>query len=61
MSVAERLALLDELWDSLAPDQYPMTSAQIEELDRRLDDLERDSELGVPWEDALRQIQARRK
>ncbi|MGZ8532058.1 MAG: addiction module protein [Candidatus Binatia bacterium] len=38
---AERLQLLDQLWESLrqSPDNVPLTQAQREELDRRLDDL----------------------
>ena len=37
----ERLELLEQLWDSLSstPDAVPLTDAQREELDRRLDDV----------------------
>ena len=44
----ERLTLLEEIWDSLEPEDVPMTDAQRAELDRRLDDLERDRDLGIP-------------
>jgi putative addiction module component (TIGR02574 family) len=55
----ERLTLLEEIWDSLDPEDVPLTDAQRSELDRRLDDLERDRDLGIPWEEVLRQIRER--
>lgn len=57
----ERLALLGEIWDSLEPEAVPVTDAQRQELDRRLDDLEDDRDLGIPWEEVLRQIRERRR
>jgi putative addiction module component (TIGR02574 family) len=65
LSPEERLDLLERLWDSLArtPADVPVTPEQRAELDRRLDDLDRDiqegGELGVPWDEVLRQIRAR--
>lgn len=55
----ERLALLEEIWDSLDPEAVPVTDAQRRELDRRLDDLEGDRDLGIPWDEVLRQIRER--
>ncbi len=57
----ERLRLIEELWDSLneAPESMPLTNAQREELDRRLDDLERSGPQGIPWDDVLQQIRSR--
>jgi putative addiction module component (TIGR02574 family) len=54
----ERLSLIEELWDSLAPaqEQAALTDAQRNELDDRLDEMDRDSALGIPWEQMLRQI-----
>ena len=43
----------------LAPEEIPLTEAQRTELDRRLDDLEADSDLGIPWEEVLRRIRGR--
>ena len=34
----ERLKLLEDLWDSLSPDDVPMPDWHKEELDRRLDE-----------------------
>lgn len=65
LSPDERLELLEELWDSLRkePSSVPLTRAQEEELDRRLDDLEADIEsgapLGIPWEEVLQRIRNR--
>ena len=51
LSVAERIQLAEDLWDSIpeAAD-IPLTEAQKAELDRRLEDLERDPDAGEPWE-----------
>jgi putative addiction module component (TIGR02574 family) len=46
----ERLELIERLWDSLSDDDVPLTDAQREELDRRLDALDREGPVGVPWE-----------
>lgn len=58
LSTNERLRLIEELWESLRPDPttIPLTDAQREELDRRLDDLEREGPVGIPWEDVVRRI-----
>ena len=61
LSAEERLRLLEELWDSLSatPEAIPLTSPQREELDRRLDELDRDGPVGIPWEEVLRRIRSR--
>jgi putative addiction module component (TIGR02574 family) len=61
LSFEERLRLLDELWESLSrtPEAVPLTKAQREELDRRLDELDRDGPLGIPWDEVLRRIRGR--
>jgi putative addiction module component (TIGR02574 family) len=61
MSPEERLRLIEELWDSLneTPGTVPLTNAQREELDRRLDDLERSGPEGIPWDQVLQQIRSR--
>ncbi len=60
LSIEERLRLLDELWESLSrtAEAIPLTSAQRTELDRRLDEVEREGPAGIPWEDVLRRIRA---
>jgi putative addiction module component (TIGR02574 family) len=61
LSPEERLTLLERLWDSLAnePERIPLTQGQLAELDRRLDDLEREGPVGIPWEDVLDRIRNR--
>ena len=61
LSPEERLRLIEELWDSLSakPGAIPLTNAQREELDRRLDDLETSGPEGIPWEEVLQQIRSR--
>ncbi len=60
LSAEERLRLLEELWDSLraTPEAIPLTNAQREELDRRLDELDREGPAGIPWEEVLRRIRS---
>jgi putative addiction module component (TIGR02574 family) len=61
MTAEERLSLLEELWDSLTttPESIPLTAAQREELDRRLDDLEAEGPVGIPWDEVLSRIRNR--
>ncbi|HEV7472567.1 MAG TPA: addiction module protein [Pyrinomonadaceae bacterium] len=58
LSREERLNLIEELWDSLAAtqDQLSLSDAQRDELDRRLDEMDRDNTLGIPWDQVLKQI-----
>jgi len=59
LSVEERLRLIEAIWDSVAADaaSVPLMDAQREELDRRLDDLERDGPSGVPAEEVLTKLE----
>lgn len=61
LSPEYRLQLLEQLWDSLSatPEAVPMTNAQREELDRRLDELDRDGPVGIPWDEVLHRIRNR--
>ena len=65
LSADERLDLMEQLWESLRKDasSVPLTHAQREELDRRLDDLEADIQrgapLGIPWDEVLQRIRSR--
>jgi putative addiction module component (TIGR02574 family) len=54
----ERLRLLEQLWDSLSsnPETIPLTDAQREELDRRLDEIEREGPTGIPVDDVLNRL-----
>jgi len=50
---ADRLELIDRLWASLDADvaALPLTDAQRTELDRRLDQMDRDPNLGSTWDE----------
>ena len=60
LSSEERLRLLEELWESLSatPEAIPLTTAQREELDRRLDELDQEGPSGIPWEDVLPDVRS---
>ena len=66
LSKDERLDLLERLWESLSrtPSDVPVTPAQLTELDRRSEALDRDvakqNALGVPWDEVVRQLRTRR-
>lgn len=65
LSREEQLDLLERLWDRLSrrPEDVGVTDAQRRELDHRLAELDRDvaegRDLGVPWDEVLRQIRSR--
>jgi putative addiction module component (TIGR02574 family) len=51
LSVAERIQLAEDLWDSIPETaDIPLTEAQKAELDLRLEDPEQDPDAGEPWE-----------
>ena len=58
LSPAERLQLIESLWESLSndADAVPLTDAQRNELDRRLDDLDSSDPAGISWEQVLKQL-----
>ena len=55
LSRDEQLQLHENLWDSLSstPKAVPLTDAQREELDRRLDELDREGPVGIPVEEEI--------
>jgi putative addiction module component (TIGR02574 family) len=56
----ERLELVEELWDSLAPEDLPpVTDEQMQELERRYEALVRDPSRGSSWEDARARLLAK--
>ena len=51
LSVAERLQLVEDIWDSIAadPQDLALVDEQADELDRRLDEAEANPGQGRPW------------
>ena len=58
MPVAERILLVEDIWDSIAavPEAVTLTDAQSEELERRLDDHHSNPESGAPWQEVKARI-----
>lgn len=59
LSPEERLALIGRLWDSLDDGDLALTSAQRDELDRRLADLEGDRAERTAWPDLRDELRQR--
>jgi putative addiction module component (TIGR02574 family) len=59
LSVAERVQLAEEIWDTVAatPEQLPVTEAQRAELDRRLRSTSRSRVEPLPWEEVRAKLQ----
>ena len=59
LSVAERLRLVEEIWDSIDdnPAALPITAEQRNELDRRLAEYEANPGAGATWDEARHRIQ----
>jgi putative addiction module component (TIGR02574 family) len=64
LSVAERLELVQELWDSIAADcerePYPLTDEQRQDLERRLAETDEDPTASAPWQEARERIRQSR-
>lgn len=58
LPVSERLKLVEAIWDSIAesPEAVHLTETQRAELDRRLDEYEKDPEAGSPWAEVKERI-----
>lgn len=58
LPVAERLKLVEAIWDSIAeaPEALALTDSQRAELDRRLEDYESNPEEGSPWSEVKERI-----
>ncbi len=58
LGVAERIQMVEDLWDSIATMPYPLklTEAQREELDQRLEDLHQNPNDGSSWEEVKRRL-----
>ncbi len=58
LPVAERLKLIEAIWDSIAevPESLALTETQRAELDRRLADYEKNPDIGSPWPEVKARI-----
>jgi putative addiction module component (TIGR02574 family) len=53
LPVDERIALVEEIWDSIAEENgcFELTDAQKQELDRRIQSLQKNPQAGRSWEE----------
>lgn len=61
LSVAERIRLVGEIWNSIAEDEgeIEITEAQWEEIERRLQRYRENPEIAIPWDVVKARIQDR--
>jgi putative addiction module component (TIGR02574 family) len=61
LSVAQRILLVEEIWDSIAAEaeQLPLTEAQQQDLQRRLVAYEADRHTGSTWEEVKARLKER--
>ncbi len=53
LSIAERIQLAEDIWDSVAafPEAIPLSDAQKDELDRRLQAYAQNPNEGISWDE----------
>lgn len=63
LSTAERIILVEELWDSIAtsPEAFSLTPAHEEDLQRRLDAHRDNPKAGAPWAEVKARLQEGRR
>jgi putative addiction module component (TIGR02574 family) len=62
LTPAERIELVEEIWDSIPPeDMPPLTEEQKREIDRRYEAMIRDPNRGSKWEDVQARLLAKYK
>jgi len=62
LSVTERLALVEEIWDSISddPGSVPISERQLAEARRRLASHDADPSSAIPWDQAEKQLRTKR-
>lgn len=51
LTADQKLDLIEDLWRSLSSEDLALTPELRAELDRRLERLDREGPVGIPWED----------
>ena len=61
LSPAEKLQLVEDLWDDLAanPDDVPIHDWQLKELERRKANLMANPSSGLSWDEVKRRVRSR--
>lgn len=60
LSIAERIQLVEDIWDSIAttPEALELTIAQRRELDERLESYHQNANIGSSWDEAKARLQS---
>ena len=58
LSLAERILLVEELWDSIAasPERFVLSDVHQQDLQRRLDAYRKNPKAGTPWEEVRERL-----
>ena len=58
MSVAARIQLAEDIWDSIAavPEALPLSDAEKQELNRRLELYAQNPDEGIPWDELKEKV-----
>ena len=58
MSVAERIQLVEDIWDSIVadPESLSLTEAERQELDRRLEAYAKNPTEGITWDELKEKV-----
>jgi putative addiction module component (TIGR02574 family) len=58
MTIAERIQLAEDIWDSIAavPEALPLTDAERQELNRRLEMYQQNPDEGIPWDELKEKV-----
>ena len=56
LNAADRLQIIEDIWDSLSADKIPLTDAQKKELDRRINLYEEGKMKTSSWEEVKARI-----
>ena len=58
LSIAERIQLAEDLWESILErqDELPLTDAQKQELDRRLENYQQNPASGSTWQEVKQRL-----
>ena len=61
LSVAQRILLVEEIWDSIAEQEtdIPLTEAQRQDLERRIANYEANPKAGSSWQEVKARLQQR--
>jgi len=62
LSVAERIQLVEDIWDTIAdtPEEVPLTDEKKAELDRRMEAHQQNPDEAIPGDTVMKRIRSRR-